>query len=231
MVLDRLMMARPIRCLLSAGPTREFFDPVRYVSNPSSGKMGYALAHAALKAGWEVDLVSGPVSLPPPPGARVVRVVTGEEMYRAIDELFGRCDILIMTAALIDFRPKEKAPEKVKKDALHMSIEMEPVVDILATMGRRKKGQMIVGFAAETNNVEDYARRKIDVKNADFIVANRIGVPDSGFESDDNHCLLLGRGGGREELGPAPKTLLGEILIQRFAAALEARQATPEAAL
>ena len=231
MVLDRLMMARPIRCLLSAGPTREYFDPVRYVSNPSTGKMGYALAAAALRAGWEVDLVSGPVALEPPPGARVVQVITGEEMYRAIDERFADCDILIMTAALIDFRPKERAPEKVKKDALHMTIEMEPVVDVLASMGRRKDGQMIVGFAAETNNVEDYARRKLSVKNADFIVANRIGVPGSGFASDENHCLLLGRDGSREELGPAPKTYLGDILIERFAETLEARNALRGTAL
>jgi len=218
------MMARPIRCLISAGPTREYFDPVRYVSNPSTGKMGYALAAAAVKAGWEVELVSGPVSLAPPPDARVVPVVTGEEMYRAIDERFGQCDVLIMTAALIDFRPRKRAPEKVKKDALEMTIEMEPVVDVLASMGKRKERQLIVGFAAETNNVEDYGRRKLGSKNADFIVANRIGVPGSGFASDENHCLLLSPDGGREELGPAPKTVLGEVLIARFAAALEARE-------
>ena len=222
------MMARPIRCLISAGPTREYFDPVRYVSNPSTGKMGYALAAAAAKAGWSVELVSGPVSLEAPEGTRVIPVVTGDEMYRAIDERFDACDVLIMTAALIDFRPKYMAPQKVKKDALEMSIEMEPVVDVLATMGGRKRHQLLVGFAAETNNVEDYARRKLAAKNADFIVANRIGVPGSGFASDDNHCLLLSREGGREELGPAPKIALGAVLIERFAQALAARRAPSE---
>jgi phosphopantothenoylcysteine synthetase/decarboxylase len=218
------MMARPIRCLISAGPTREYFDPVRYVSNPSSGKMGYALAAAATRAGWAVDLVSGPVSLAPPEGARVTPVVTGEEMFQAIDERFHDCDILIMTAALIDFRPKHKAAEKVKKGALEMLIEMEPVTDVLAAMGRRKQRQLIVGFAAETNNVEAYAREKLSVKNADFIVANRIGVPGSGFESDENHCLLLSREGACEELGPAPKVVLGEVLIARFKEALAAME-------
>lgn len=225
------MMARPIRCLISAGPTREYFDPVRYVSNPSTGKMGYAIAAAAVRAGWQVELVSGPVSLTAPAGVEVIPVVTGDEMFAAIDERFEHCDVLIMTAALIDFRPRTRAPEKVKKDALAMVIEMEPVVDVLATMGKRKTRQLLVGFAAETNNVEDYARRKLSGKNADFIVANRIGVPGSGFASDENHCLLLGADGRREELGPAPKTLLGEVLIERFAEVLAARSPVPGAAL
>ncbi len=217
-------MARPIRCLISAGPTREYFDPVRYVSNPSTGKMGYALAAAALRIGWNVDLVSGPVALSAPPEASVTSVLTGDDMYTAIDARFDACDILIMTAALIDFRPRFKAPHKVKKDALESVVEMEPVVDVLAAMGRRKQEQLIVGFAAETNNVEEYARRKLATKNADFIVANRIGVPGSGFASDDNVVILLSRKGGREKLGPAPKTELAEVLMARFAAELDSRQ-------
>ncbi|MFP4281222.1 MAG: phosphopantothenoylcysteine decarboxylase [Opitutales bacterium] len=220
-------MARPIRCLISAGPTREYFDPVRYVSNPSTGKMGYALAEAACAIGWEVELVSGPVSLEPPAGAVLSRVMTGQEMFEAIDARFGACDILIMTAALIDFRPRHVGPRKVKKEDLEMAIEMEPVVDVLATMGRRKDGQFIVGFAAETDHVEEYARRKLQSKNADYIVANRIGVDGSGFAGDENHVFLLGRDGSREELGPASKRALGVALVARFAAALERRALVP----
>lgn len=217
------MMASPFRCLISAGPTREFFDPVRYVSNPSSGKMGYALAAAAARKGWAVHLVSGPVSLTPPEGISVENVITGEEMFRAIDRVFDDCDILIMTAALIDFRPKVKAPHKVKKGDLESSIEMEAVPDVLATVSRRKAHQLVVGFAAETNNLEDYARRKLDSKNADFIVANRIGIEGGGFESDQNSILLLGRDGTREAMGPLQKTVLGERLIERFASVLATR--------
>ena len=217
------MKARPIRCLISAGPTREFFDPVRYVSNPSSGKMGYALAAAAVEQGWDVHLVSGPVMLAPPPGARVEWVITGSEMCAAVDRAFDDCDILIMTAALIDFRPKEIAPKKVKKEALHMVIEMEPVVDVLGTVARRKKHQLVVGFAAETDNVEAYAERKLRSKNADYIVANRIGAAVGGFESDENSILLLGRDGTRESRGPVAKTKLGVWLVERFAAELDQR--------
>lgn len=217
-------MARPIRCLLSAGPTREYFDPVRYVSNPSTGKMGYALASAALRMGWEVELVSGPVALEPPPGASLVSVLTGDEMFEAVDRRFDACDVLIMTAALIDFRPRQKAAQKVKKHALERLIEMEPVVDVLATVSRRKRDQLVVGFAAETNNLEDYARRKLTEKNADFIVANRIGVPGSGFAGDSNHIILLGHAGERVEMGPALKTELAEQLIVRFQAELQRRK-------
>lgn len=217
------MNASPIRCLVSAGPTREYFDPVRYVSNASSGKMGYALAAAAARRGWDVHLVSGPVSLPPPDGVAVEKVITGDEMLRAIDRAFDDCDILIMTAALIDFRPKLKAAQKVKKENLESSIEMEPVVDVLATVARRKAHQLVVGFAAETENVESFALRKLASKNADFIVANRIGGERGGFESDENTVLLLGRDGTSEPMGPALKTELGERLIQRFAAELASR--------
>lgn len=217
------MKARPIRCVISAGPTREYFDPVRYVSNPSTGKMGYALAEAALAVGWEVDLVSGPVSLQAPLGARLHPVTTGAEMFEAVAGLFDRCDILIMTAALIDFRPRTKADHKVKKDVLEMVVEMEPVVDVLATMGQRKTSQYIVGFAAETNDVEAYGLRKLESKNADFIVANQIGVAGSGFASDVNEIILLGRDGTREEMGPASKLALGVSLIGKFQVGLEQR--------
>ena len=185
--------------------------------------MGYALAEAAVQAGWEVDLVSGPVALQAPHGARLHSVITGAEMFESVGSLFDTCDILIMTAALIDFRPRTVAQHKVKKDALEMTVEMEPVVDVLASMGKRKTHQFIVGFAAETNDVEAYGRKKLVTKNADYIVANRIGVEGTGFASDDNSILLLARDGSCTEMGPASKKELGRRLIERFHQELEAR--------
>ena len=221
--------ASPIRCLISAGPTREFFDPVRYVSNPSSGKMGFALAAAAARAGWQTHLIAGPVSLPTPDGVTRENVVTGEEMYRAVDARFDSCDVLIMTAALIDFRPKRVAGQKVKKPDLEMVIEMEPVVDVLKTVAARKRpDQLVVGFAAETNDVTRNAEDKLRKKNADFIVANQIGVPGSGFESDENRVLLLSHGASPQPMGPALKTELAERLIERFADWLSAQKTVRE---
>lgn len=211
------MKASPIRCLVTAGPTREYFDPVRFLSNPSSGKMGYALAEAAARRGWEVELVSGPVSLPVPPGVTCQQVVTGQEMYEAVSSRFPGCDILIMTAAIMDYRPREIADHKIKKFELEMVIEMEPVIDVLATVARDKQHQVIVGFAAETNQVEEYALRKLEAKNADFIVANQIGGSEGAFGKDDNTVLVLRRSGGPVNLGPLPKTNLAERLLDLFA--------------
>jgi phosphopantothenoylcysteine decarboxylase/phosphopantothenate--cysteine ligase len=214
------MKASPIRCLVSAGPTREFFDPVRFVSNPSSGKMGYALANAAVQRGWMVDLVSGPVALPDPGGVKVTRVVTGDEMYHAIDSRFDGCDILIMTAAIIDYRPRTVADHKIKKFELDMVVEMEPVIDVLATVARRKAHQVVVGFAAETDHLERYATDKLLRKNADFIVANHIGGPDSAFERDDNTVYVYSKSGDPLVLGPLPKTDLACRLLDLFAPSL-----------
>ena len=211
------MKASPIRCLVTAGPTREFFDPVRFLSNPSSGKMGYALAGAAVRHGWEVELVSGPVSLPAPEGVSIEHVVTGEEMYHAVARRFGRCDILIMTAAIMDYRPRVVADHKVKKFELEMVIEMEPVIDVLATVARGKTHQIIVGFAAETDHLESYAMGKLESKNADFIVANRIGGPDGAFARDDNTVIVFSRNTEPLSIGPLPKTDLAERLIDLFA--------------
>ncbi len=215
------MKASPIRCLVTAGPTREFFDPVRFLSNPSSGKMGYALAEAAANRGWEVDLVSGPVSLLVPPGINLEQVVTGQEMYEAVNRRFPDCDILIMTAAIMDYRPKEIADHKIKKFELEMVIEMEPVIDVLATVARHKQHQVVVGFAAETNQMEDYALKKLESKNADFIVANHIGGAEGAFGRNDNTVVVFTRTGQRIPQGPLPKTELAEHLIRLFAGKLE----------
>jgi len=217
------MNASPIRCLVTAGPTREHLDPVRFLSNPSSGKMGYALAAAAAEAGWKVDLVSGPVALPAPAGVTVHRVTSAAEMLTAVEGLFDTSDVLIKTAAVGDFRPKQYTEHKVKKGDAALVVEFEPTVDILKTVAARKRpGQLVVGFAAETRDVENYAKRKLTEKNLDFIVANLVG-PGKGFEADDNAVVLLGRDGSRAEYGPAAKTLLARELIARLREVVKSR--------
>jgi phosphopantothenoylcysteine decarboxylase/phosphopantothenate--cysteine ligase len=208
---------KPIRCLVTAGPTREHLDPVRFLSNPSSGKMGYALAAAAAAAGWRVDLVSGPVALPVPAAVKVRRVVSAAEMLAAVEKLFARCDVLLMCAAVSDFRPQKVFAHKVKKGHAALVVKFEPTVDILKKVAARKQpGQLVVGFAAETKNVETSARRKLREKHLDFIIANRVGRAGTGFESDSNAVILIARDGTRTALGPAPKTKLAQQLIARL---------------
>jgi phosphopantothenoylcysteine decarboxylase/phosphopantothenate--cysteine ligase len=217
------MNASPIRCLVTAGPTREHLDPVRFLSNPSSGKMGYALAAAAAEAGWAVDLVSGPVALAAPAGVTVHRVTSAAEMLAAVQGLFDRCDVLIKTAAVCDFRPKQFTSHKVKKGDAALTVEFEPTVDILKTVAAHKRAdQLVVGFAAETQDVENYAKRKLVEKNLDYIVANQVGA-GRGFETDDNAVVLLGRDGARMEYGPAAKTELARQLVERLRGAVKAK--------
>jgi phosphopantothenoylcysteine decarboxylase/phosphopantothenate--cysteine ligase len=212
----------PLRCLVTAGPTREFFDPVRFISNPSSGKMGYALAAAAAAAGCAVDLVSGPVALPCPEGVALHPVVTGADMLARVDALFDSCDILIKAAAVCDFRPKHYSSGKVKKASVPLVVEFEPVVDILKTVAARKTArQTVVGFAAETDDIEGYAKKKLVEKNLDWVVANRVGRVGGGegggenaFESDVNRVILLGRDGARLEFGPAVKQEVARWLVE-----------------
>lgn len=217
------MKASPIRCLVSAGPTREFFDPVRFLSNPSTGKMGYAIAAGAARLGWDVDLISGPVSLSTPESVNRISVTTGQEMYEAVNQRFDYCDILIMTAAIMDYRPKEIADHKIKKFELEMVIKMEPVVDVLATVARRKQKQVVVGFAAETENLEAYAQRKLISKNADFIVANQIGGENGAFGRDDNEVTVFSRDAVPLSIGPISKAELADRLLSLFSSKLEAR--------
>lgn len=206
--------ASTIRCLITAGPTREFIDPVRFISNPSSGKMGFALAEAAAAAGWTVDLITGPVSLPEPDDVVLYPVVTAEEMYHQVDALFDACDILIMTAAVSDFRPVTQHAQKEKKGDASMSIEFERTIDILKTVCERKAHQTVVGFAAETNDVEAYAKEKLKSKNLDWIVANKVGEAGAGFAADTNEVILIAADGSSAKLGPTTKAAIAEQLIQ-----------------
>jgi len=207
-----------IRALISAGPTREFFDPVRFISNPSSGRMGYAIAQAALDAGWAVELVSGPVALPAPVGATLVPVVSAADMLAAVQTRFDACDVLVMTAAVSDYRPLLREEHKMKKARERLVVELEPTTDILKTVAARKRqGQYVVGFAAETQDVEAYALGKMRAKNCDMMVANRVGQPGGGFESERNSVVLLWPDGEREPVACADKSAIAHRIVERIA--------------
>lgn len=213
------MNPRPLslRCLITAGPTREHIDPVRFLSNGSSGKMGYALAAAAASRGWQVDLVSGPVALPVPPGVSTTRVVSAANMLAACAPLFSACDIFIAVAAVADYRPRFPAEHKGKKLASPVTLELVPTVDVLKTLAATKRpGQVVVGFAAETTDVESSARRKLVEKQLDWIAANDVSRPDIGMNADDNAVLLIGRGGGRFAIGPAAKESVAQAILDRI---------------
>lgn len=202
------------KVVLTAGPTRELLDPVRFLSNRSSGKMGYAIARAAREAGASVELVSGPVLLDAPDGVQRVMVESGEEMLAAVLERMSDCDLFIATAAVADYRPARPALQKIKKQAVHTSLPLEPVTDILATVAALDHRPFCVGFAAETEQLEQYAQKKRLRKGVDLIAANRVGN-GQGFESDDNELLLVWEGGSCW-LRKDAKTRLAHQLIEKI---------------
>ena len=202
-----------VRVLVTAGPTREAIDPVRFISNHSSGKMGFAVAAAALGLGAEVDLVVGPVVLEPPPGVGVVPVGSAAEMHREVLERAAGCDIFIATAAVADYTPAAPAPGKLKKAASPLSLELRPTPDILAEVAALDDPPFTVGFAAETEDLERHARSKLERKRLDLIAGNRVDGPGLGFDSDRNALLVLWPDGGRADLPAAPKTLLARQLL------------------
>jgi phosphopantothenoylcysteine decarboxylase / phosphopantothenate---cysteine ligase len=214
------------RVLITAGPTRERIDPVRFISNRSSGKMGFAVAQAARDAGAEVVLVSGPVSLPTPPGIRRVDCESAVDMLAAVTREVGKADIFISTAAVADYKPAKPADQKIKKASDRMDLEMERTTDILATVAASpERPALVVGFAAETESVEQNARTKLLKKNLDMIAANEVG-DDKAFECEDNHLIVLSRT-GRHDLGKAAKSALAQRLIQLIAEAFAERANTP----
>jgi len=199
--------------LVSAGPTQEPVDPVRYLSNHSSGKMGYALARVARRRGAEVTLVAGPTTLAHPPGVAVVQVRTAREMARAVDEAFARATTVVMTAAVADYRPREPRSRKLKKGSATLTLELERNPDILAGLGARKGGRILVGFAAETHDLAGEARRKLAAKRLDLIVANDVTAPGAGFGGDTNVVRLIDAAGLDETLPVLPKEdVAGRIL-------------------
>ena len=190
--------------LVTAGPTREPLDPVRYLSNPSSGRMGFALAEAARDRGAEVTLIAGPTEVPPPAGVRCVRIATAQELQQAVDESLDGARVVMMAAAVADQRPVQAAPQKVKKTDAPETVQLVRTPDILAALGARyvdeARRPLLVGFAAETERVEEYAREKLQRKNLDLIVANDVSQRGAGFSSQTNRVIVLDREGGRAEL-------------------------------
>lgn len=213
--------------LITAGPTEEPIDPVRYLSNRSSGKMGYALAEAALARGARVVLVAGPVSLPDPTGAEMVHVRTAAEMRAAVLDHLTEATVVIKAAAVADYHIASPAPQKIKKSAGPMTLELEPTIDILAEVGRMKGDRVLVGFAAETGNLQAEARRKLETKNCDMVVGNRVDVAGVGFGSDQNEIMLVLRTGEVVELPRASKRELADRVLDhvfKLRAALHATQ-------
>jgi phosphopantothenoylcysteine decarboxylase/phosphopantothenate--cysteine ligase len=203
--------------LVTAGPTREALDPVRFLTNASSGKMGYSVARAAARRGARVILISGPTDIEPPPSVELVPVVTALDMYEKVMQYFPDCDVVIKTAAVSDYRPAVYSGEKIKKTEGRFTIEMVRNPDILAELGRKKKGQILVGFAAESANVIDYARDKLKSKNLDLVVANDITREGAGFAGDTNQGYLLDAKGGIQQLPAMTKDRMAEIILDKVA--------------
>jgi phosphopantothenoylcysteine decarboxylase/phosphopantothenate--cysteine ligase len=200
--------------LITAGPTREPIDPVRYISNRSSGKMGYAIAEAALDAGHHVILISGPVNLAPPPNAKFISVSTSDEMFDAVHKHTGSSDICVLCAAVADYKLANVSSAKIKRSTDGISIELVPTRDILRSLGQQNVRKfLLVGFAAETDHLEANAAKKLREKNCDIIVANDARI---GMETDENELLILFRDGETKRISRAPKKFLARELVKIF---------------
>ncbi len=204
-----------MRILITAGPTREAIDPVRYLSNRSSGKMGYAIAEAAIAAGHEVLLVSGPVSLTAPAEAELISVESAAQMYAAVRVAILRCDVAIHCAAVADYRPAQIASEKLKKTSENLTLELEKTEDILGSC-RSPFGfeGTLIGFAAETENLEANALAKLERKGCDYLVANDVSRKDIGFDQDENEVIIFGADGSRQALAKQEKRELGKAILE-----------------
>ncbi|MBF4691668.1 bifunctional phosphopantothenoylcysteine decarboxylase/phosphopantothenate--cysteine ligase CoaBC [Fusibacter ferrireducens] len=202
------------RLLITAGPTRESIDPVRYISNESSGKMGYAIAKVALEMGADVTLVSGPTSIKAPEGVRLIPVVSTQEMFDAVMDN-KEVDVIIKAAAPADYRPAQMSLEKIKKKDSSMQIEMVKNPDILKTLGEIKTNQLLVGFAAETQNLKAYALGKLNEKNLDFIVANNVAEKGAGFDGDTNIVTIYDRNGTETAYDCLEKEQVAKIVLDR----------------
>ena len=218
-VLDKLNVKRDLegkRVLVTAGPTREAIDPVRYITNRSSGKMGYAIAEAAAERGADVTLISGPVSLRTPDGVKRVDIVSSDELCDSVIERFPGCDILVMAAAPADFTPAEFSSEKIKKGGDNLTLNLRATRDILKTIAPLKSNQKVMGFAAETHNVENNAIEKLKRKKLDFIAANDVTAEGAGFGTDTNIITLYGADGSREHSGMVTKREAADWLLDRL---------------
>ncbi len=222
-VLEKEEQAKQIECdlkgkniLVTAGPTIEAIDPFRYITNHSSGKMGYAIAEDAAKRGANVLLVSGQTALDCPDSVERINVRSAREMYDAVHEHFEWADAVIKTAAVSDYRPKEASTHKIKKSGDNLILELVPNPDILKSLGERKTHQILVGFAAETQNVIEYAEDKIRKKNLDFIVANNIAKEGAGFRGDNNIATIIEQNGTMTEYEQMTKSELGHVILDKL---------------
>ena len=204
------------KLLISAGPSREPLDPVRYISNRSSGKMGYALARAAVRRGAEVTLISGPTALEPPAGARLISVTTAAEMRDAVIKEFAQCTAIVMTAAVADYRPTMVADQKMKRGKGPVELRLEPNPDILKELSDKKNGKLLVGFAAETEELTANAEKKLREKNLDMIIANNVTEAGSGFDGDTNIATILDRTGAKRSLPLMSKDELADCIYDHF---------------
>ncbi len=223
-VARRLLSARDlegVRVLVTAGPTYEPIDPVRFIGNRSSGKMGYAVAEAAIAHGAQVTLITGPTMLTPPAQAQVIRVQTALQMYEAVQNEFAQCDAFIATAAVADYRPERTLPKKRKRDTQSWTLNLVPNPDILGEVAQRKEHRIVIGFAAETDKAIIRAKNKLLRKNLDLIAVNDVMEPDSGFEVDTNRLSFIFADGRVENLPLMSKRECAERLIQALAAMME----------
>ena len=201
--------------LITAGPTQEPLDPVRFISNRSSGKMGYSLAQAAVDRGAHAILISGPVQLPDPYGVRVIHVKTAVEMRNAVMENLAEASIVIKSAAVADYHVANVPQHKIKKTAMRMSLELDPTPDILAELGQKKGDRLLIGFAAETEKLVESARQKLESKNCDMVVANLVNRDGTGFESEQNEVVLVLRTGETIPLARAPKREIADRIFDQ----------------
>ena len=201
--------------LITAGPTREAIDPVRYITNRSSGKMGYSIADAAVQRGARVILVSGPVNIAAPQGAELIRVESARQMHDAVFAALGPATIVIKSAAVADYHVAHVPEHKIKKTAARLSLDLEPTPDILSELGRAKGDRLLIGFAAETENVAQEARRKLQAKKCDMVVGNLVSQAGTGFEADDNQVVLVLATGETLDLPRAPKRVIADQILDQ----------------
>ncbi len=203
-----------MRFVVTAGPTREAIDPVRFISNRSSGKMGYAIAEAALAVGHDVKLISGPASVAPPEGAQFISITTSDELHDEVHRAVRECDALVMCAAVSDYKPAAFESRKMKKRKTPFALDLIPTRDILASLPKENRSCLVVGFAAETHDLETKARRKLRQKNCDLIVANDVSKMDSGMESDENAVTIFFRNGESKTISRRSKKNIARELVK-----------------
>jgi phosphopantothenoylcysteine decarboxylase/phosphopantothenate--cysteine ligase len=203
-----------VRFVVTAGPTREAIDPVRFISNRSSGKMGYAIAEAAIAAGHGVTLISGPATVAPPDGAQFISIVTSDELHDAVHRAVRECDVLVMCAAVSDYKPATVEPRKMKKRKVPFALELIPTREILASLPKEDRSYLVVGFAAETHDLKTNGQKKLEEKNCDVIVANDVSKTDSGMESDENAVTIFWRNGESQTISRTSKKIIARELVK-----------------